>query len=88
MLFDPSTPDAFWLDVTNAALGVFCLVCLLAIAWGVWHDVALKMRQRRIQILPFDPHAHFDAGLGPSMADGGEPVDRHEPTDETSHDPA
>lgn len=80
MLFDPSNPDAFWLDVTNAALGVFVLVCLLAIAWGVWRDVQLRLRQRSIHLLRSDPHAHFDAALGASMADGGEPIEKTEPT--------
>jgi hypothetical protein len=84
MLFDPSNPDAFWLDVTNAALGVFCLICLLAIAWGIARDVQLRLRQRSIHLLRSDPHAHFDPALGASMADGGEPVDQAKPSEDDS----
>ena len=75
MLFDPSDPDAFWLDVTNAALGVFCLACLLGIGWGLWREFLYQRRRRSIHVLHEDPHTHFDPALGASMADGGEPVD-------------
>jgi hypothetical protein len=82
MLFDPSNPDAFWLDVTNAALGVFCFVCIAAIGWGVWQDLSVRWRRRSIHVLRSDPHSHFDPMLGPSMADGGDPVDRSTNGDE------
>ena len=85
MLFDPSNPDAFWLDVTNAALGVFCAICLVAIAWGVWQDLMVRRRQRSIHVVHDDPHAHFDPQLGASMADGGRPVDRDAARDREEH---
>ncbi len=75
MLFDPNQPDAFWLDLTNAALGVFCLVCFLAIGWGAWRDLQLRARQKSIHLYHTDAHTHFDPALGASMADGGEPIE-------------
>lgn len=89
MLFDPRQPDAFWLDVTNAALGVFCLVCVLAIGWGVWRDLSLRARRHSIHLLRSDTHAHFDPRLGTSMADGGEPVRPNRPagSEATSAEP-
>lgn len=45
MLFDPSNPQALWLDVTDAGLRVLCLVCLLAIGWGVVRELAYRSRQ-------------------------------------------
>lgn len=70
MLFDPSNSEAFWLDITNAGLGVICLVCVLAIGWGVTRDLADRWRRvpsRRSE----DLHAFDDALLGMTMADGG-----------------
>ena len=81
MLFDPSNPEAFWLDVTNAGLGVLCLVCLLAIGWGVVRELAYRFRRRSIRSVS-DPHTLQHAALGMTMADGGEP--RAESTEESA----
>jgi hypothetical protein len=72
MLFDSANPEAFWLDVTNAALGVMCLVCILALAWGVARDLAERWSKSPTRQLR-GSHAFDDPLLGATMADGGEP---------------
>lgn len=74
-MFDPSTPDAFWLDITNAALGLFCLACLVAFAWSIARDVRDKQRERSLDRAQSEMHVLHSPELGLTMADGGRPLD-------------
>jgi hypothetical protein len=74
-MFDPSTPDAFWLDITNAALGVFCALCLVAIAWAVVRDLLDKQAERSRERADSPSHILQSPELGLTMADGGRPID-------------
>lgn len=80
MLFDPSNSEVFWLNVTNVALGVICLVCILALGWGVARDLAARWRHAPVR-RSAETHVFDDALLGMTMADGGQPrrrkVDRN-----------
>ena len=85
-MFDPSTPDAFWLDITNAGLGVFCLVCLVALGWAVVRDLRDRHHAREVEEAQNSFHVLHLGELGVTMADGGRPVD--EPSTETRKDPS
>ncbi len=75
-------PSAYWLNVTNIALGVLVLVCCAVVAYGVVQELAARHRQaakmskldREVADLmaSFDSHAFNVPGLGLTMADGGE----------------
>jgi hypothetical protein len=75
-MFDPSTPDAFWLDVTNAGLGVFCALCLVAIGWAIVHDLRDKAHARAIEKTQSTFHVLQSPELGLTMADGGKPIEQ------------
>ncbi len=74
--------DPFWLNVTNAGLGVVILICVAVIAIGIVKDT-LARRVRRaametemdgdLRALVGDGGDLFAVpGLGLTMADGGE----------------
>lgn len=78
-------PDTFWLNLTNAALGVVVLACLLAVALGVVKELVSRHRARArasmeldremkalVASFQSDPHILNVPGLGVTMADGGE----------------
>jgi hypothetical protein len=66
--------ETFWLDLTNAALGVVTLVCVLAVAFGIVQDLLPRLRSRFVR--EEDGHALFTPELGLTMADGGRPIRR------------
>jgi hypothetical protein len=67
--FDPQT---VWLNVTNLALGVVTLLCILAVGWGVVSELLARSRKSA----PIaDDHAFAIPGLGWTMADGGKRLD-------------
>jgi hypothetical protein len=72
-MYAPDGPDTFWLDFTNIALGLVTLVCVLAVVAGVVHEVGHRLANRRMLV---DDHAFEEPGLGVTMADGGERIDR------------
>jgi hypothetical protein len=43
-VFNWGDPDPFWLNVTNAALGLATLVLVLAIGWSVAAELVRKHR--------------------------------------------
>jgi hypothetical protein len=69
-------PDTFWLNFTNAALGVVTLICLLAIGAGVVQEL---LARRRAAAEPQDDHAFVTPELGMTMADGGRRLDEKKP---------
>jgi hypothetical protein len=69
---DWANPETLWLNVTNVALGLVALACVVAIGLGVVQELWARYRSR-VQA-PADDHAFEIPGLGWTMADGGEPV--------------
>ena len=73
-MFDISDPKTLWLNLTNIALGLVTLVCLVLIGKAIWGD--LRARIRKTADGAVDSHAYTVAGLGLTMADGGERLDQ------------
>jgi hypothetical protein len=63
--------ETFWLDLTNIALGLVTLVCLVAVASGVAEELRARLRRTAPQD---DGHALLTPELGLTMADGGRRV--------------
>ncbi len=76
-IFD--NPEAFWLNVTNIALGVVTVVCIAAVGWVVLQEVVQRVRGRVPSLAVQDDHAFVIPALGLTMADGGERLDRPAP---------
>ncbi len=72
-----SASDEAWLNSTNALLGIVTLICVLVVAFGIFHDVMerIRKRARARNHFVYDDHAMALPELGYTMADGGEPVD-------------
>jgi len=78
----------FWLNMTNAALGVITVLALLVVlgaaGWEVWARMARKARATGAlggplrAMLEAEPHSLSVPGLGLTMADGGERVEPSE----------
>ncbi len=82
---DPST---YWLTFTNIALGVVTLICCIAVAAGVIQELAVR-RRKKVALSNLDSevtslvnsyggHAFNVPGLGVTMADGGEEIEKKE----------
>ena len=80
-----SDPQTFWLNAANLGLGVVTLICLAVLGYGVVKDMLDRGRRRRAVGRALEREAHGAAagfgnqvfqvsGLGPTMADGGEPM--------------
>jgi hypothetical protein len=77
-----SDPSTYWLTFTNAALGIIVLACFVAVAIGIWQELAARRRKaaemskldREVTDLvsSYDGHVFNVPGLGVTMADGGE----------------
>jgi hypothetical protein len=76
-MYGPEGPDTFWLNFTNIALGLVTLLCVLVIVGGVAREIVHRLRRRALGRA--DDHAFATRGLGVTMADGGERLDRGEP---------
>jgi hypothetical protein len=83
---DPST---LWLTVTNIALGVVTLICIVAVGIGVVQELAARAKKTaalsKLDKEVFDLVASFNDGhafdtpsLGLTMADGGEELRKKE----------
>jgi hypothetical protein len=77
-MYGTGGPDTFWLDFTNIALGLVCLICVLAIGAGVVRELVHRLRHGRAL---HDDHAFETPELGLTMADGGERIDDASPRD-------
>jgi ABC-type lipoprotein release transport system permease subunit len=62
-----SDPQTFWLNVTNLALGLVVLICVLVMTAGILQELRERARRRAA-------HAFVTPELGLTMADGGEPL--------------
>jgi hypothetical protein len=73
---DLGDPQTMWLNVTNIALGVVTLICFGVVGWGAVTEVVARLRRRWGLALESDDHAFVVPGLGTTMADGGEKLER------------
>jgi hypothetical protein len=76
-MYGPDGPDTFWLNFTNIALGLVTLLCVIVIAGGVARE--LLHRWERRALARGDDHAFATPGLGVTMADGGERLEKGKP---------
>ena len=74
---DWSDPQTFWLNVTNAGLGIVTLVALLSVLGAVAVEVYGRAKKRATAKAP-DFHALHVPELGLTMADGGEKIDKED----------
>ena len=83
---DPST---LWLTVTNAALGLATLICIVAVGIGVVQELAARSAKRAaaskmdtelsdLVTSMDDSHVFHVPSLGVTMADGGEEAGKKE----------
>ena len=83
-----SDPSTYWLNLTNAALGIVVLICCFAVGFGVVQEVlarrkkkaALSAVDREVADLvnSYDGHTFHLPELGITMADGGEDLGKKE----------
>ena len=83
-----SDPSTYWLTITNAALGVVVLICCVAVAIGVFQEVAARRKKATVMskidhevglVAAFqDGHTFHLPQLGVTMADGGEELGKKE----------
>jgi hypothetical protein len=82
-------PQTLWLNIINLSLGLVTLVCCAAIGYGVLQDLRERSRKRASAramdrevgalVTGFDAHSFDMPGLGLTMADGGEPIEKPAP---------
>ncbi|MCI0614088.1 hypothetical protein L0244_13970 [bacterium] len=68
--------ETFWLNVTNIALGVVTLACVVLFVGVVLQEVVERVRKHVPVFSPKDDHAFVLPELGLTMADGGERLDK------------
>jgi len=73
-MFNFNDPNTLWLNVTNIVLGIVTLICCVAVGWGVYQDVRARIKKR--VPVRIDDHVFVIPGLGVTMADGGERLDK------------
>jgi hypothetical protein len=71
-MYAPDANDTFWLNFTNIALGLVTLICVIAVAAGVLHELGDRLAHGKKLA---DDHAFETPELGLTMADGGERLD-------------
>lgn len=79
-------PQTLWLNIINLSLGIVTLVCFIAIGYGMFQDVRERARKRAgSRVLSHEAealvgglgdHAFDMPGLGLTLADGGEPLQK------------
>ena len=75
-MFDFNDANTFWLNVTNAALGLVTFICLLVVGRGLYTEIAARLKNRARVPVSIDDHAFLVPDLGMTMADGGERLDK------------
>ena len=81
-----SDPSTYWLTVTNVVLGLVVLVCCAAVAVGIVQEIADRRKKATAEskldrevadlVAAYGGHAFQVPGLGVTMADGGEALDK------------
>ena len=75
-MIDFGTPELTWLSIANIALGAATLLCLALVIGAVAKEVVARARKRSIATVSLDVHTLAVPGLGTTMADGGDPVEK------------
>jgi hypothetical protein len=75
VMVDWGDPETFWLNATNAVLGIVTVVAFLMVAGAVLNEVLIRVRKRIASSIE-DPHTFHAPLLGATMADGGERIER------------
>jgi hypothetical protein len=68
--------ETFWLNVTNIALGVVTLACVVLFVGVVFQEVVERVRKHVPIAVEKNDHAFVLPELGLTMADGGERLDK------------
>ena len=76
-MFDLSDPNTFWLNVTNIVLGLVTLICCVAVGRGLYQELSVRLKKHSRVPVRSDDHAFLVPGLGLTMADGGERLDKN-----------
>jgi hypothetical protein len=80
-MIESTDPKTFWLNVTNALLGLVTIAAFVAVVGVavydfVWKKIGHRAPARELEPrglrVPTGPHAHRVPALGLTMADGGE----------------
>ena len=66
--------EAVWLNLTNAALGIVTLACLILVVRSVFQELTARARKAVQVPVEHDDHAFDIESLGITMADGGERI--------------
>jgi hypothetical protein len=74
-MVDWTDPETFWLNVTNAGLGLVVLAAVLALIGGLGYEAMAWVRNKALKRVRSDAHVLTVPGLGITMADGGESLD-------------
>jgi len=69
---DWTDPQTFWLNVTNALLGLVTVAAFVTVVGVALYDVMLKWLRQESRATKTEPHALHVPALGMTMADGGE----------------
>ena len=77
-MVDWGDPETFWLNVTNALLGLVSLLALALVAGAVVVEYVQRVKERIAFRQGADLHTLNVPELGVTMADGGEEQDREE----------
>lgn len=67
--------ETMWLNITNVLLGLVTVVCIAAVIRVALQEWWSRAAARQTVPLHEDSHAFDIAGLGITMADGGERLD-------------
>jgi len=68
-------PGTFWLNLTNAGLGIVTLVCCVVVGRALFQDIATRMRERSAARAGTKPELFSHPQVGLTLADGGEPIE-------------
>ncbi|HEY5656365.1 MAG TPA: hypothetical protein VIY27_01115 [Myxococcota bacterium] len=79
-------PETFWLNVTNAALGLVTLIAFVVVVGSAVVEVIEKVN-KRVTSAAEDAHILAFPALGTTMADGGEKVGETEAEGEEEDEP-
>jgi hypothetical protein len=75
-----SDPEVFWLNVTNAALGLVVVAAVAALLVSLGGEILARVRASSRD----GAHTYRVPGLGTTLADGGEKIEGKQDSDQDS----
>lgn len=81
-------PETFWLNVTNALLGLVTLAAFVTVVGVAVYDLVMRWLGQEASDTEAEPHALHVPALGMTMADGGEKTRENGETRNPPKDPA